>query len=101
MKPLRKTYIQRFYNAVKAHQKAETDYEVLKPFQKIKIYRRLKREAKQADEKFEMEIRWFMQCLQANDDTILMDTINMMCYYKVPIEKAYQIFEILGFELVD
>ena len=24
MKPLRKTYIQRFYNAVKAHQKAET-----------------------------------------------------------------------------
>ncbi len=46
MKQLRKTYIQRFYNAVKAYYHREAKYEHLKPIQKIKIFRRLKKEAK-------------------------------------------------------
>ena len=101
MKQLRKTYIQRFYNAIKAYYNREAKYEHLKPIQKIKIFRQLKREAKQASEKFDMEIRWFMECLDANDDTILMEMMLILCHFNVPIENVYEIFGTIGFELVD
>ena len=101
MKQLRKTYVHRFYNAVKAYYHREAKYEHLTPIQKIKIFRRLKKEAKQASEKFDMEIEWFMECLNANEDTILMDMMLILCYFNVPIENVYKIFETIGFELVD
>ena len=101
MMQLRKTYIQRFYNAIKAYYNSEAKYEHLTPIQKIKFLRRLRKEAKQASEKFDMEIRWFVECLEGNDYAILMEMMLILCHFNVPIENVYEIFGTIGFELVD
>ena len=42
-----------------------------------------------------------MECLEGNDYTILMDMMLILCYFNVPIENVYKIFETIGFELID
>ena len=42
-----------------------------------------------------------MECLDANNDTILMEMMLILCYFNVPIENVYKIFETIGFELID